>query len=157
MVPGTTCRRRTALRAALSASRPFSASAGILAKAVLDGANTVNGPGAASVSTSPAAETAASSVENSGVPATRSTMDGCWTCRRAEEGPNGGAAAPWSWACSCACAWSWWWWWPPGPSARVTANNAAKAAAAGIHLLFMMCGRGGADWTVGCLWREDIL
>ena len=90
-VPGTTCLSRTAERAALSASRPFSVSAGILLKAVLEGANTVKGPGEASVSTRPAADTAASRVENSGVPATRSTMVGCWIVSWAEVGPSGAA------------------------------------------------------------------
>jgi len=65
--PGTTWRRRTAVRASLSARRPLRASAGILAKASLVGAKTVKGPSPDKVSTSPAALTAASRVERAGV------------------------------------------------------------------------------------------
>merc|ERR1712106_740788 len=65
--PGTTWRRRTAVRASLSARRLLRASSGILAKASLVGAKTVKGLSPDKVSTSPAALTAASRVERAGV------------------------------------------------------------------------------------------
>ena len=52
---GTTCLRRTEVRASLSSSRALKASEGILEKARLVGANTVKGPGPARVSTRSAA------------------------------------------------------------------------------------------------------
>merc|ERR1719412_2504920 len=72
--PGTTWRRRTAVRASLSASSPFRVVLGILAKALLVGANTVKGPSPARVSTRPAAFTAAKRVERSGVAIASSAM-----------------------------------------------------------------------------------
>merc|ERR1719225_2482927 len=72
--PGTTWRRRTAVSASLSASRPSKVALGILAKALLVGANTVKGPSPARVSTRPAAFTAAKRVERSGVAMASSAM-----------------------------------------------------------------------------------
>merc|ERR1719221_2210090 len=71
---GTTCRRSTAVRAYLSASRLLKASLGTLAKAALVGANTVKGPSLVRVSTRPAALTAASRVESWGAAMASSAM-----------------------------------------------------------------------------------
>src|SRR5690606_15413646 len=62
--PGTTWYVSTWVSAALSFSRAFSLSWGILAKASSVGAKTVNGPGPFKVSTSPAACTAVTKVLN---------------------------------------------------------------------------------------------
>merc|ERR1719184_731953 len=72
--PGTTWRRRTAVRASLSASSPSKVVLRILAKALLVGANTVKGPSLARVSTRPAAFTAANRVDSCGVAMASSAM-----------------------------------------------------------------------------------
>jgi hypothetical protein len=58
----------------MSASSESTFPSGSFANASLVGANTVNGPSPESVSTSPAAFTAATSVEKSGLPAATSTI-----------------------------------------------------------------------------------
>ena len=75
---GTTCLRRTALSWSTFSGfkRSANVSSGILAKASLFGANTVNGPSPLSVSTNPAAVTAVTRVDRSGVATAVSTIVG---------------------------------------------------------------------------------
>merc|ERR1719383_221106 len=71
---GRTCLKSTAFRSSGLASRPFRASAGILAKASFVGAKTVKVPGPDRVSARPAAFTAANRVLNLSSPAAISAM-----------------------------------------------------------------------------------
>merc|ERR1711953_1258843 len=73
---GTTCLKRMAVSWSTFSgfNKSSNVSAGILAKASLFGANTVNGPSPLKVSTSPAAFTAATRVESSGEATAASTI-----------------------------------------------------------------------------------
>ena len=71
---GKTCLKRTAVNASLSANKSLRAACGILANASFVGANTVKSPLPLSVSTKPAALTAATNVDRAGVAMALLTM-----------------------------------------------------------------------------------
>merc|ERR1719225_1448111 len=91
--PGTTWRRRTAVRASLSASRPSRVALGILAKALLVGANTVKGPLPARAAVAAVRQVKATKeVEESIVWFAFLTVAswGCCGCGEASQGDQGG-------------------------------------------------------------------